>query len=81
MIEIVERRSEVVANASHVQKPTRGEWAMGFSQTAIAAISVTGALLASTTWLSAEAMMPLPAIARSPGGKVSGTRLGSGVKA
>ena len=55
---------------------------MGLTQFATAAISLSCALLASTTFVSADAMMPLPGdpVAISSG-KVSGTRLSSGVKA
>ena len=55
---------------------------MGFTRSTIGAISLAGALLASTAWVLADAMMP---IAGDPltiaSGKISGTRLGSGVKA
>jgi para-nitrobenzyl esterase len=55
---------------------------MGFIQSAISAISLAGALLASTTFVSADAMMPLPGDPVAIlSGKVSGTKLGSGVKA
>jgi para-nitrobenzyl esterase len=55
---------------------------MGLKLSAIGAISLAGALLASTSLVSADAMMPLPGdpVATSSG-KVSGTRLSSGVKA
>jgi hypothetical protein len=55
---------------------------MDFMRSAIGAISLTGALLASTTLVSADAMIPLsgdPLTITS--GKVSGTRLNAGVKA
>src|SRR5207342_1996973 len=59
---------------------TKGECAMGFTRSTIGAISLAGALLASTAWVLADAMMPSAgdplAIAN---GKISGTRLGSGV--
>ena len=55
---------------------------MGFTRSTIGAVSLAGALLASTAWVLADAMMP---IAGDPltiaNGKISGTRLGSGVKA
>jgi para-nitrobenzyl esterase len=55
---------------------------MGIRLSAIAAISLVGAVLASTTLVSADAMVPLPGDpVATAGGKVSGTRLGSGVKA
>ena len=55
---------------------------MSVKLAAIGAMALAGALLASTTWLLADAMMPLsgdPVTIKS--GKVSGTRLNSGVKA
>jgi para-nitrobenzyl esterase len=55
---------------------------MGFRHSAIEAISLAGTLLASTTLVSADAMMPLPGDPVTiASGKVSGTRLSSGVKA
>ena len=55
---------------------------MGFKLSAIGAISLVGALLGSITLVSADAMMPLPGDpVATVSGKVSGTRLRSGVKA
>lgn len=55
---------------------------MGFGRSAIGAISLAGALLASTAWVFADAMMPIPGDPVTiAGGKLSGTRLASGVKA
>ncbi len=55
---------------------------MGLTPFATWAISLAGALLASTTFVFADAMMPLPGDPVAiTSGKVSGTRLGSGVKA
>jgi para-nitrobenzyl esterase len=55
---------------------------MDFRRSAIGALSLAGALLASTILVSADAMMPLPGDpVATVSGKVSGTRLGSGVKA
>src|SRR6476659_9308547 len=64
------------------KKRAQGGFAMGLKLSAIGAISLAGALLASTSLVSADAMMPLPGdpVATSSG-KVSGTRLSSGVKA
>jgi carboxylesterase type B len=55
---------------------------MGFKLSAVGAISVAGGLLASTILVSADPMMPLPGDPlATASGKVSGTRLSSGVKA
>ena len=55
---------------------------MGFGRSTIGTISLAGALLASTTLASAEAMMPVPGDpVATASGKVAGTRLSSGVKA
>jgi para-nitrobenzyl esterase len=60
----------------------RRENAMGFGRSTIGAISLAGALFASTALVSAEAMIPvLGDPVATAGGKVSGTRLNSGVKA
>jgi para-nitrobenzyl esterase len=63
-------------------KTIAGESAMDFRRSTIGAISLAGALFAATTLVLADAMIPL---AGDPltitGGKVSGTKLNSGVKA
>jgi para-nitrobenzyl esterase len=55
---------------------------MSVKLAAIGTMAMAGAMLASTTWVFADAMMPLPGDPVTiKSGKVSGTRLNSGVKA
>jgi para-nitrobenzyl esterase len=55
---------------------------MAFRRSAIGAISLVGTLFAATTFVLADAMMPLPGDpVATASGKIAGTRLNSGVKA